>query len=133
MSSGDSLTVWTSICLFAKKQTRFCFPYQAILVLYQVERYIGKYFLNDKAHILHQMESFYPPPPNSILFEVWWTDFFFILPKSVSYRTFDTVPLQVLNRAKVTVHFFLNHTVVILSNNLQRRNFAKCLYIHFLD
>lgn len=53
-----------------KKQTRFCFPYQAILVLYQVERYIGKYFLNDKAHILHQMESFYPPPPNSILFEV---------------------------------------------------------------
>lgn len=89
--------------LYLQKETRFCFPYQAILVLlYQVEQYIGKYFVN-------------------------------ILPKSVSYHTFDAVSLQVLERTKVTVHFFVNHTVVILSNNLQRRNFAKCFYIHFLD
>ena len=118
--------------LYLQKQTRFCFPYQAILVLYQVERYIGKYFVNDKAHILHQMQSFFPL--HQTLFFLKSDEHFLFHFAQINFLSYIWHYLSTgVKRVKVTVHFFLNHTVVMLSNNLQRRNFAKCFYIHFLD
>ena len=138
MSSGDSprsLGFHFFIC--KNRQDSICFPYRATLVfLYQVKRYIWEYFVNYKAHILYQMGVFLP---STRLYSLWGLMnrlFLFVCfafcPNQFLIGRPDTVFLQGLKGTNVTMHFFLNHTAVILPNNLYRRNFAKWFYIHVL-